>query len=112
MSGDRFDRILSRYGQDAVLFTAEYPDGKPVKAMIQRLRERGTAQAVPTSVGWERRDRCLYLGPAEVSIDCGDCVIESGGEKYRPLAAEPIYVGERLSHWWAVLEHRAGEANG
>lgn len=111
MNGDHFERILSRYGQDAVLFSTEHPDGKPVKAMIQRLRERGTAQTVPTPAGWERRDRWLYLGPAEVRVDCGDCVIKCGAGKYRAMAAELIYVGERPSHWWAVLEHRAGEAS-
>ena len=110
MREDRFDRILKRYGQDAVIFTDGRPTGKRVRAIVRPLRERGTADAVPSPLGRVRQDRHLYLGAPEGELSChGACAVEIDGERYRPRAAHPIYVGGRLSHWWAILEHRAGE---
>mgnify|MGYP005793064949 CR=1 FL=1 len=53
-----------------------------------------------------RRERLLYLGTAQPP--------EGGwaeylGRAYDVQTARPIYVGERLSHWWAMLEPRDEE---
>ena len=44
----------------------------------------------------------LMLGEPDVPAAPGDRVVwrESG---YEVRTAHPIYLGERLSHWWAVL---------
>ena len=54
------------------------------------------------SLGLRREDRYLMLGEPDVPAAPGDRVVwrESG---YEVRTAHPIYLGERLSHWWAVL---------
>ncbi len=62
-------------------------------------RRGGNRPAPPWGCGGE--DRYLMLGEPDVPAAPGDRVV--GGSGYEVRTAHPIYLGERLSHWWAVL---------
>lgn len=100
---DGFGQILARYGQDV---TVRYGDGRPeraARAFLQAIVERREdwRQEMPTPLGIVRRDRFLYLG--EPGVELTGCEeLEWNGKRFRVQAAEAIYVGEKLSHWWAV----------
>lgn len=104
-------RILARYGQNVRVYTQSKPEGEALRALIQPMRERGTEQSVPSPLGQVEQDRFLYFGPPEPALD-GDSRVEVGGERFRVRAAHPVYVGQTLNHWWAVLSHRAQEVVG
>lgn len=103
-----FARILTRYGQDVTVYTEDAPKGAALRAFFQPLRDKGTAQTVPSPLGGVKQDRFLYLGPAEQAID-DTCRMKVRNEVYRVETACPIYVGGHLSHWRAVLTRRAQE---
>lgn len=109
--GQEFARILARYGQDVTVYTETTPEGTALRAFFQPLRDKGTAQTVPSPLGQAKQDRFLYLGPPQTALDDA-CRLEVRGERYRVEAAQPIYVGGTVSHWWAVLTHRAKEVSG
>lgn len=106
-----FARILARYGQDVMVYTEAVPTGTSLRAFFQPMRDKGTVQTAPSPLGEVKQDRFLYLGPAETALDDTACV-EVQGEVYRVESAHPVCVGETLSHWWAVLSHRAKEMVG
>ena len=108
MMGQEFARVLARYGQNVRVYTPSEPEGKALRAFIQPMRERGTDPSVPSPLGEVKQDRFLYFGPPEPVLD-EDSRVEMGGECFRVRAAQPVYVGQGLSHWWAVLSHRAQE---
>ena len=111
MMAEDFARILQRYGQSVTVYNRQAPEGMTLRAFLQPVRERGMLQALPTDLGETRQDRLLYLGPPEAALETdGVCGVEVGGELYRPQSAQAVRVGEEVSHWWAVLAHRAQEA--
>ena len=79
MRVDTISVLLDRYGQCVTLYRGGVEPGREVRAFLQPLREAGREQARPSPLGLRR---------------------ESG---YEVRTAHPIYLGERLSHWWAVL---------
>lgn len=108
MSRGTFGAILRRYGQPVFL---EGAAGKREgRAFVQPILERGGAQTqqVPTPLGRRRADRFLYLGAPDVSVACGDRV-ECMGSHYRVSCAQMIRIGEKTSHWWAMLRPRDEE---
>lgn len=109
MMAGKFEHILSRYGRDVTVYNEAVPEGTAVRAFVQPMREKGTEQSVPSPLGRVEQDRFLYLGPPETALD-HTCRVAVQGEVYRVETAQPIYVGGVVSHWWAVLTHRAKEA--
>ena len=103
-----FARILARFGRSVRVYTPGEPEGKALRAFIQPMGERGTEQSVPSPLGQVKQDRFLYIGPPETALD-EDCRVEVGGERFRVRGAQPVYVGQTLSHWEAVLSRRAQE---
>lgn len=102
MRVDTISVLLDRYGQCVTLYRGGVEPGREVRAFFQPLREAGREQARPSPLGLRREDRYLMLGEPDVPAAPGDRVVwrESG---YEVRTAHPIYLGERLSHWWAVL---------
>lgn len=97
-----FLRLLDRYGQAVrVERKGETADGR---AFLQPVLERREdwVQVLPTPLGLERKDRFLYLGEPGLGLEAGDRVV-CRGERYRVQAAQPVRIGERVSHWWGVL---------
>lgn len=103
-----FNRILLRYGRDMAVYDRTARKTQ-VRAFFQPVRDRGTEQSAPSPLGQVKQDRFLYLGPAERPLD-EECRVAVEDEVYRVETAQPIYVGGAVSHWWAVLTHRAKEA--
>ena len=91
MRVETISALLDRYGQCVTLYRGGVEAGREVRAFLQPLRE-----------ALRREDRYLMLGEPDVPAAPGDRVVwrESG---YEVRTAHPIYLGERLSHWWAVL---------
>lgn len=103
-----FSSILGRYGQNVTVYTQAAPEGIATRAFFQAIRERGTEQTVPSPLGWVNQDRFLYLGPAHIALE-NTCRVKAGNMLYRPLSVQPIYIGDTLSHWWAVFTRRERE---
>lgn len=106
-----FERILERYGQNVTIC---YGDGRPeeaARAFLQPMIERREdwRQEVPTPIGLVRRDRFLYLGEPGVSLEGCEALVWNG-QRFRLQAAEPIFVGKKLSHWWAVAAPEEAES--
>lgn len=109
MMQEKIGRELERFGRTVTLYTRQHPEGVSVKAHVQPMREKGTAKAVPTPLGWVIQDKMTYIGPAGVHLDGGSCRMEADGVCYRMKQAQPVYVGGELTHWWAVFERRERE---
>lgn len=108
MTQGAFSRILARYGQDVTVYTQEAPEGIRTRAFFQPQRDKGTEQSVPSPLGWVKQDRFVYLGPAEIRVD-DTCRVKVDEEVFQAQAVQPIYVGDRLNHWWAVFTRRTRE---
>lgn len=103
---DAFRDVLARYGQTVELHCGGDEAGVPLKAFVQAISDRSEEQFLPTPLGRDRRDKFLYLGDPDGALDClGErgYVLWRGG-RYRARAAHPVYVGDAVNHWWAVLE--------
>lgn len=109
MMAEKIERELERLGRPVTLYTAQHPGGIAVKACVQPMREKGTAKAAPTPLGWVVQDRFTYIGPAWARLDGGTCRLEADGVRYRMRTAQPVYVGGELTHWWAVFDCREQE---
>lgn len=112
MAGNAFGRILERYGQTVAVHYGGGPVGTPVRAFLQPVTQRREdwRQEVPTPLGVRDQARFLYLGPPEVPLEgLGDGFLEWRGRRFQVRVCQPVYVGETLSHWWAVLEVRDRE---
>ena len=97
---DWFREILSRYGQEVTVRTA---DGEvPARAFLQPVtaKEEQVPDAV-TGIGWIDGRLWLYLG--DTAADTG-ATVTWNGRRFRVRSGRPWYVGRRLNHWWAVLE--------
>ena len=97
------DTLLRRYGQ-SVTVTDRDGAQTDTRAFVQPILERGETdlQVHPTPLGTRRGDRYLYLGAVEVPLRAGDQV-EGLGLTFRVQTAQPIRVGDEISHWWAIL---------
>lgn len=102
MLNGAFIRLLEQYGQAIrVERKGQRTEGRAfLQPVLERREDWG--QYLPTPVGVERKDRFLYLGEPGLGLEAGDRVVCRGVE-YSVQAAQAIYVGEELSHWWGVL---------
>lgn len=108
MSG-AWGRILARYGQAVTVHREGQTEGTPCRAFLQPMLERrgDGRQKLPTPLGTVRQDQWIYLGDPGVSLDgLGDGYVEWDGRRFSILAAQPICIGETLSHWWGLLRVR------
>lgn len=112
MGNVSFERILERYGQKVDVYYGESRVGVPARAFLQPVLERREdwKQEVPSPLGMARQDRFLYMGEAGVPLDgIGEGFLMCRGVRYEVQAAQAVYVGKELSHWWAVLRIRDEE---
>lgn len=105
-----FERILDRYGQ----IVAFHPEGEdvldlPIRAFLQPVlnQKESWFQKQSSVLGQGTKELYLYLGPAGVPLDqLGDGYLEGLGKKFDVQAAEAVFVGTEVSHWWALLVPR------
>ena len=100
-------QILERYGQKVTVQAGE--STVSARAFLQPVPERGEqAREEVTPIGWTDGRLWLYLG--QMALEETD-TLGWNGWTFRVHSCRPYYVGDRLSHYWAVLE-REREAAG
>lgn len=104
--GAVFSTLLERYGQRVEVCPPGEALGIPCRAFMQPLPLR-EEQELPTPLGRVRQDRWRYLGSPAVSPEGG--YVRWQGEEYEVIAAQPVYLGEQMNHWRAVLRRRDRE---
>ena len=102
--------LLARYGQAVAVERRDTGETAAGRAFLQPILDRREdwKQRRPTPLGLARKDRFLYLGEPGLPLSMGNKVTSLGVD-YEVQAAQPIRVGENLSHWWAVLRVRDRE---
>ena len=88
-------RALARWGQTVTV------NGEAVRAFLQPLEQREKAAPYDVEPLGAVDDRLwVYIGLRQVAP--GD-VIAWKGRRFTVRDSRPWYLGDRLSHWWAVL---------
>ncbi|WP_276856882.1 hypothetical protein [Intestinimonas timonensis] len=102
--------LLDWYGQSVTVQSGGTQEPAAGRAFLQPILDRREdwKQRRPSPLGLARKDRFLYLGEPDLPLSMGDRVTCLGVD-YEVQAAQPILVGEVLSHWWAVLRMRDRE---
>ena len=101
-----FRAVLERYGQAVELFYEGAAEAVPQRAFVRAISDRTDEQRLPTPLGRARQDRFLFLGSPDAALEnLGETgyILWNGG-RYRARAAHPVYVGDAVNHWWALLE--------
>lgn len=97
---DWMREVLERYGQQAILRTAE--GEAEARVFLQPLAEhKEEASGTATSAGWVDQRLWLYLGRKQV--EPGDTILWNE-YVFRVRSSRPYYTGGTLCHWWASLE--------
>lgn len=95
-----FEEILTRYGQTVTVERGT--EAIQVQAFFQPVVEKQEAEPYTVTALGSVDDRLwLYLG--KQAVENGDTVIWND-RKFRVRSSRPYYVGQILSHWWAMLE--------
>ena len=91
MSGT-FETLLDKYGQSVTLCRRE-GEKETIRAFLQPVTERRETwrQTEPSPMGAVRKDRFLCLAGADTPLENMEA------------AAQPICIGDTVSHWWAIL---------
>lgn len=95
-----FEEILARYGQAVTVCRGE--ESIQVQAFFQPVTKQQEAELFTVTALGTVDDRLwLYLGLQ--AVESGD-TINWNGRAFRVRSSRPYYVGQTLSHWWAMLE--------
>lgn len=104
--GGVFAGLLRQYGQEVELCREGETAGVRCKAFVQPVLEH-REQALPTPLGQVRQDRWLYLGGPAYELAAGEnCYVLWQGQEYEAVTAQPVYWGDEIHHWWAILRRR------
>lgn len=100
-------QAMARYGQKVTVQAGDTTVS--VRAFLQPVTERDEkVRETVTPIGWVDGRLWLYLG--QMALEETD-TLGWNGWTFRVRSCRPYYVGDRLSHYWAVLE-REREAAG
>lgn len=100
--------ILGRCGDVVTLVDGE--DRHTIRAVVQPLAQNSDEKRLPTAMGQMDEGRYLYLGLPQYPVEARRHSVIWHGRLYGVQNAHPIYVGEDISHWWAVLVEKEGMA--
>ena len=97
--------LAARFGRRAVRYDRDGNTTWEGAVFLQPVTEK-ERQVSAGALGSFRTDKFLCLSPAELCPgEAGDGGwLECGGGKYTVITAQPVYVGDTQTHWWAVLE--------
>ena len=102
-----FNSIIADVGRPVVAHT---PDGwysSPYRALIQPLRYKNKMylEGKHTDIGLSDTGYYLYIGPSDHDLTkiADDVVIICGNEKYVITRAERCFLGDEITHIWAIL---------
>ena len=104
MSGT-FETLLAKYGQSVTLCRRE-GEMETIRAFLQPVTERRETwrQTEPSPMGTVRKDRFLCLTGTDTPLEnLEDGYLEWRDLRLRVSAAQPVYIGHTVSHWWAIL---------
>lgn len=103
MRADAVKRLMDRYGQQVELRRAG--EAVPARAFLQPVtrNRKGERQYLPTPLGAKREDRFLYLGEPGAEVKAGRDRVIWRDAPFEVETAQPIYVGQTLFYWWAIL---------
>ena len=104
-------QILERYGQKVTVQTGETT--VDVRAFLQPVperSERAREEATHTQADIHELDTGYLAACRESALQAAQA-LGWNGWTFRVRSCRPYYVGDRLSHYWAVLE-REREAAG
>lgn len=93
--------ILGRCGDVVTLVDGE--DCRSVRAVVQPITQNSDEKRLPTAVGQMDEGRYLYLGLPQHPIAARRQTVIWRGRTFWVQSAHPIYVGDEISHWWAIL---------
>ena len=101
--------ILERYGLHATVHGEG--EERAVRCFIQPLmnKNRVYLHHAVTELGRVDEGRYLYIGPSDTAVEEG-CHIVCHARRFDVLRGEPVWLGNALSHWCAVLRPRPEEA--
>lgn len=95
-----FEEVLARYGQMVTVRRGE--EALETRAFFQPVAQRQEAAPFTVTALGNVDDRLwLYLGT--LAVESGDTVTWND-QDFRVRSSRPYYVGQVLSHWWAMLE--------
>lgn len=95
-----FEEVLARYGQRVTVRRGE--EALETRAFFQPVAQRQEAAPFTVTALGNVDDRLwLYLGTQ--AVESGDTVTWND-QDFRVRSSRPYYVGQVLSHWWAMLE--------
>ena len=104
MSGT-FETLLAKYGQSVTLCRRE-GEKETIRVFLQPVTERRETwrQTEPSPMGTVRKDRFLCLTGTDTPLEnLEDGYLEWRDLRLRVSAAQPVYIGHTVSHWWAIL---------
>lgn len=101
-----FSAILRQFGR-AVQLVQTDGSGRGAFGFLQAmpLSTQDAEQFLPTELGVARQESFLYLGAGDCPLT-GVSQLLCDGASYDVHAAQPVYLGQQVSHWRAVLRLR------
>lgn len=96
--------ILERCGENVTL--VDGGDSQSGCAVIQPVTQKTSEQRAPSPLGLVEGAKYLYLGLPQYPVVPRRHLVIWRGHTYEVERGHPIYVGEDISHWWAVLVER------
>lgn len=114
MSKDfNFNAVIASVGKTVTAHQADGWSSPPFKALIQPLRYKNKMylDGTYTDIGKSTSGHYLYIGPSNHDISKLDdtAYLVSGDVKYIISRAERCYLGEKVTHIWAILRNMEGE---
>ncbi len=103
---EAIERVLSQYGQSAEVERRESGKASSARAFIQPiLRQREDVPLAATPLGAVSTQRWLYIGSGDSPLAPGDRV-SSGGLELVVQEARPLFCGDCLLYYWALLRRQ------
>lgn len=98
---------METYGVPVTLLpNGEEGDCLTTFAFFQPILDKNL-QFAPSPLGWERRERWLYLGPPSVRMELPPAgFVRTLGREFDVFAARKVCIGRGENHWWAILTPR------
>jgi len=108
MSAFDFTALMETYGRRVQIQIGSETPGAPFGAFIRPLRYKNKMYlgGVNTRIGFDREGYYLYLGPPahDLTAAVNDLrILTQDGDAYTVDRAESIFVGDTVSHIWAIL---------
>ena len=108
-----FNAVIASVGKSVYSHTADGWYSTPFRALIHPLRYKNKMylEGVYTDIGRSTSGYYLYIGPSDHDITrLGENgMIVSDDEKYIITRAEKCYLGDDVTHIWAILRSVEGE---